>query len=79
MGVYDSRHPSSRTTSWMIRAAVTRSLTSSHSWTVWMSRMPLARLATWRPRLFNTLASQPPPLATVSTANPRLRAASWTR
>src|SRR5207245_1364718 len=41
------------------------SLTSTHSLTVWMARMPQPRLATSSPRPAKTLASQPPPVARV--------------
>src|SRR5207253_389981 len=64
-----------RTASTRSSAVVTMSLTSTHSFTVWISRIPHARFAISRPRPPKTLASEPPPVARVAKGFPRLAAA----
>ena len=46
---------------------------STHSFTVWISRMPHARFATSIPRAAKTLASDPPPVDRVGQARPSAR------
>src|SRR5438477_467634 len=54
------------------------SLTLSHSLVVWMSRMPVPRLTTSRPRRLRTFASQPPPMPAAVMVRPVRAAAATT-
>src|SRR5262249_13995802 len=61
-------------------AAAAMSLTRSHSRVVWMSRIPVPRFTTSKPRRLSTLASHPPPITAEPSGRPTRSAAarrSW--
>src|SRR5438552_9939039 len=73
-----ARSAASCITARVISAAATMSLTFSHSPVVWISRMPVPRFTTSRPRPLRTLASQPPPKPAAVTVRPVRAAAATT-